>query len=207
MTVVSVVAGGWSFRGDGWLERSESLPGTVIGVNDAGLLLVRCDEIVSMDRLWTEGRWTAMCRLRRQAWIRVAALKRKTEQETIDNVDWLRMFACDNMSVKLSDDDVSIHGTNSGVCGVGRAWKHRPKEIYLFGFDMQPGPGGQAHWYPQYEWQPKTKGRRTDWAKEFNLIAHQFQERGVRVYNASSRSLITSFPRVTPSDLKLGEAG
>lgn len=197
--IVSVVAGGWSFRGDGWFEKADKLPGTVIGVNDAGTRLLRCDEIVSMDRLWTEGRWSMMQKLQRPAYIRQDALKKIPEAERVQ--PWLHPFKCDFRSWAFSDKPDTINGTNSGTCGVGRSEQHKPDEVYLFAFDMQPGPNNEAHWYPQYEWQPKVNGRKLDWAAQFKEIAAEFAARGIKVYNASSRSLITAFPKVTPKEL------
>ena len=47
--VISILAGGWSFRG---LD-PKRLPGLTIGVNEAALL-GETEITVSMDRLWTE---------------------------------------------------------------------------------------------------------------------------------------------------------
>lgn len=185
--IVSVIAGGWSFRGEGW-DRTE-LPGLKIGVNDAGVLL-EVDEIVSMDRLWTEGRWEVLKQLGRPSYIRNAALKRLDK-----NQQWLHGVECDHKSVVMSDSGGQLNGTNSGTFAINRAWQHRPRQIRLYGFDMCGGPKGEAHWYPPYPWaKPTTKLSRA-WIGEFRSLATQCKERGIEVLNCSQRSLITAFPK------------
>lgn len=63
--IVSIIAGGWSLKG----LQLHNAPGHVIGVNEAGVLL-DVDQIVSMDRLWTEHRWEKLRRLGKQTWLR-----------------------------------------------------------------------------------------------------------------------------------------
>lgn len=146
---VSVLAGGWSARGYD-LQR---LPGHVIGVNDAGIL-ARCDTVVSMDRLWTENRWSQLKALIRPSWIRAAALKNIPPQWP----DWLNRFDCDHTSAVMSDAPAVLNGTNSGLCAVNLAYQLRPEVLRLYGMDLARGPNGERHWYPDYPWQAPGKG-------------------------------------------------
>jgi hypothetical protein len=196
--IVSVVAGGWSVRGDQWnLKR---LPGHIIGVNDAALHLPKVDTVVSMDRLWTENRWDWLEGKQLPSWIRDAALKRVPTR----GLSWLRVFVCDHKSTELSNESYVLNGTSSGMCGFNLAYKMVPEVIYMFGFDMRPGPNGEQHWYPPYPWKsghstkPPTLKR---WAEEFHTAARQCREAGIRVFNCSSRSLITDFKRCLPSEV------
>lgn len=191
--VVSIVAGGWSVK---QVDQS-AIPGFIIGINDAALCLPRVDAVVSMDRLWTEHRWEQLRQLRVNAYIRKAALKNIKDRSW----PWLHVFECDHTSVVFSSHANVLNGTNSGVCGLNLGWQIAPRELYLFGFDMQAGPKGELHWYPDYPWETKgTKaGKFAEWAGEFRQIAHQFEELGTRVFNVSDCSRIVAFSKMSPT--------
>lgn len=196
--IVSVVAGGYSVRGDGWIL--EALPGYIIGVNDSALHLPRVDAVVSMDRLWTENRWDWLCEKRYPSWIRGAALKRILPV----NYPWLNVFDCDYKSVELSSNPKILNGTNSGMCGFNLAYTMMPRVIALFGMDFCLGPNGEQHWTPPYPWksgQSTKPPKLQQWSKQFKVIARQCRDAGIKVFNCSSRSLIEDFEKKTPAEI------
>ena len=187
--IVSVIGGGWSLKG----LQLHNAPGHVIGVNDAGVLL-DVDQIVSMDRLWTESRWSELCRLRKKTWLR---------QNCLLNIDehppWLHIY--DNERIPEMSS-TGLNGTNSGMVAINLAWYMKPKKVYLFGFDMCRSPSGESYWYPPYPWAPQggTKpGKYKEWAKEFDPIADAFRASGIEIVNASLVSAIPSFKKEDPA--------
>lgn len=197
--VISVVGGGWSFLS---VDRNR-LPGTVIVANEGSVLLPVVHHAVSMDRLWSESRWPRLDAMKRQTWLR---------RNAVQNIDWcgeerrwLHIFDNDHKSVTFSEDRQNLNGTNSGVCALNLAYILRPKELYLFGFDMCRHPNGRAYWHDPYPWAPivgATKpGKYAEWAAEFNQIALAFSTINTRVFNVSPSSKIMCFPKLTPKQL------
>lgn len=198
MSIISVVAGGWSVKGDQW--NLKKLPGHIVAVNDAALYLPRVDTVVSMDRLWTENRWDWLCEKKIPSWIRNAALKNCS----VLDKPWLHIFVCDHESTEFSSESYTLHGTSSGMCAFNAAYKMMPETILLFGFDMRPGPNNEQHWYPDYPWK---SGHSTkpptfkQWSKQFRTAAKQCRDAGIKVRNCSSRSLIEDFTKCLPQEL------
>lgn len=205
--IVSVVGGGWSFRK---VDHSK-VPGIVIAINDAGMLLRRkVDFIVTMDRLWTEHRWTRLDALRVPFYARRSALQNIKDWSS---QDWVHRFENTDEPISehenpFSDEVGTLNGNNSGVCGINLAYILRPDLLYLFGFDMSRDADGHPYWYPPYPWvrqHGNTKGgtkpaRYTEWARQFNAIALQFAAVGTTVINVSDVSKINSFRRMTPQE-------
>jgi len=196
--VVSIVAGGWSVFGDCWVLRS--IPGYIIGVNDAAIHLPKVDCVVSMDRLWTENRWDWLCEKKYPAWLRVNALKNVLSRD----MSWIHAFVCDHTRTEFSLDQQILNGTNSGMCAFNHAYKMMPEAILLFGFDMRPGPNNEQHWYPDHPWKSGQSTKTPTlkkWANEFHIAAGQCKRAGIQVVNCSSRSLITDFDRKSPAEV------
>jgi hypothetical protein len=192
VNIVSVLGGGWSAL---FVDRDQ-LPGYVIGVNDSAVL-AKCHLCISMDRLWTEYRWQNLASLGRGALIRDAALKNIPEPRP----KWLHPFECDYKSNTFSADETRLNGTNSGYCALNRAWQIRPRLVYLFGFDMNRSPNGNAYWYPPYPWAPQgaTKaGKYDQWMREMDEAARQFKAADIDVVNVSNTSSIEVFRKITP---------
>lgn len=206
--IISIVAGGWSVRGEGW--DTNNLPGHVIGINDAGIL-AKCNSIVSMDRLWTQGRKEKLETLQRRLYVRESVIRQTwkiKDGETIPH--WVRPFKCDHTSMNISEDRERLDGTNSGMCGINLAFhraRSRPTSaVFLFGFDMRRGPNGEAHWYDDYEWSAGkgTVGSKfSSWAGQFSGIKKKFESINVQLINASKWSLIDSLPRLQLDQLEL----
>lgn len=192
---VTVVAGGWSAS----QFNLRKLPGTIIGVNDAGVLLPVVDIIVSMDRLWAENRWDTLQATRKPTWLRRSTLK-KTEifcRPVLPT--WVTPFECDHKSTVLSDVPGTLNGTHSGFCALNLAYQLRPCQLFLVGFDMKRGPKGEAHWFQQYPWVDKhatSAGRFAEWAEQFEGAALQLKAAGIDTYLASNHTAVPLFKRI-----------
>lgn len=189
--VISVVAGGWSFRG----VDQRRVPGLVIGVNDAGTRLPICHTIVSMDRLWTEHRWEELKRLRRYTLLREACLPNIKERPW-----WLDVYKCDHTTSEIGGYR-QFNGTNSGAVAAQFALAFNPKVLYLFGFDMGVCPRTKRkYWYDDYSWVKPGAGvgNLHAWAKQFEPLAAEAKRRGIKVLNCSLASTIPVFKKVDP---------
>jgi hypothetical protein len=200
-STVAVVAGGYSFRAV--REQGLRVSGvSVIGVNDTGLL-IECNSVVSMDRLWAENRWSELCRLRRNTFLRRSAMQNIRERPA-----WLKVFDCENKPRAPSATLDRLEGNNSGLCALNLAYLDAittsARRIVLFGFDLCRGPKGEAHWYPDYPWtdgKSTPKGKLRDWASELSPFADACKARGIEVLNASLVSLIPNFPKRDPREV------
>lgn len=195
---VSIVAGGWSFEG---VDHAK-LPGIVIAINDSGIWLNKLpDYILSMDRLWTEGRWERLCGLSIQTYLRRDACK----NVLAGNRPWCRQFNCDIRNQTFSSEYLTLNGDNSGTCGLNLSWQMKPKELFLFGFDMCRSPDGKPYWYPPYAWASSrggtSGGKYKAWAKRMKAAADQFAAIGTRVFNVSPKSAIECFEKVSAKEL------
>ena len=188
MSEISIIAGGWSLSN---IDR-EKIPGFRIGVNDSGLLLP-CDKVVSMDRLWTENRWKKLCFWSRQAHVRRSAL-----QNIKDRPVWLSVFECDHKSSELTETLDRMNGINSGMCALNLAYILRPKRILLWGFDHKRG----GYWYKTPEWSQGTGDKRfKEWAGQYERAREQCEAVGIEVLNCNPDSAITAFRKIEPSTL------
>jgi hypothetical protein len=192
---ISVVAGGWSLGAIA--DQLHRLPGYVIAVNDSGVRLPRVDEIVSMDRLWTEYRWGDLCRLGKPTFLRAACLPNIKARPP-----WLQLYLCDWQSVEPSGIKGMLNGTNSGLVALNRARVLEPDRVILWGFDMGRCPStGRTYWHEPYPWSPKgatTEGKYRAWAGQFDAMARSFAAAGIEVLNASPKSRIPAFTKVKP---------
>lgn len=171
---ISILAGGYSATH----YDIQNLPGYVLGVNDA-CLYGKCDAYLSMDRLWTEGRWDWLCQNPKPAWIRDAAVKKIKQWPS-----WMTVFNCDYRSSVMSDDPTILNGTNSGLCAVNLAYQLRPSRIELYGMDLATGPKGERHFYPPYPWSPTsgtTTGKFQQWQRDLNSAIRQCRDAAIVV--------------------------
>lgn len=196
MRVVSVVAGGWSVKD----VPLDTIPGTIIAINDSAFHLPRYDICVSMDRLWTEHRWDFLRKQRRLTYLRRSAAQNCPHK----GLPWCHIFENDNApGVQLSDHDAVLNGTNSGACGINLAYILRPQVVYLYGFDMRRNKAGAKYWYPPYPWKYTTSDARyATWADEFSMIDAVFREAGIPVFNVSPGSAVRTFPRIAHHDVE-----
>lgn len=201
--VVSIVGGGWSAS----QVDLRTLPGLIVGVNNAAFYAPRVDVVVSMDRRWSEFRWPWIREQgeagKLQAWLRRSACKNLPEE-----FPWLRKFENDHTRSEFSAEPDTLHGTNSGGCALALAYALKPRTVYLFGYDLRPGPKGQGHWYGKNEPRgvaevgsaPIHTPRYASWAKEYHTPSLQFRVAGIDVVNVSDTSLITAFRKISPRE-------
>lgn len=187
--IVTILAGGWSASS----FDLRKLPGKVIAVNDSAYYAPRWDICVSMDRMWG---------MHRQDWIcRQSAKRFFLRRNALERYGWkdhphVTLFENDHESIVLSDDKNRFNGTHSGFCALNLAYKMRPADLYLVGFDMARGPRDEAHWFPQYSWVSKHAtgvGRLAEWSKQFEIAARQLKEARIRVHLCGANSAIRTW--------------
>lgn len=198
---ITIVGGGWSVRNVALTH----LCGLVIGVNDAAVHLPVVDIVVSMDRLWTEYRWSWLCRRAATAWLRRSATQ-NIDVTHATAAGWLTVFECNHECSDFTSIRGHLNGTHSGLCALNLAWQMRPSRVYLLGFDMCRDSKDRASWHPPYPWtQPTgaTSNRKyATWARQFEQAAGRFAAIGCDVWNVSPGSAITAFPRMTPDEYR-----
>lgn len=203
---ISILAGGYSVIDFG--IDLEKLPGKIIAVNESAIYAPRVDAICSMDRLWTENRWRQVCERAVPTWIRRSAI-----QNIADRPPWLTIFECNHESTDPFPmaEPVTLNGTNSGVCALNLAlrliikdgWPGKTPEIFLFGFDMQSGPNGEAYWHPSPPWQngkrSTSDGKYRTWSQQFAPIAEFARRLSISVFDCSPNGAIQNFRKLNPA--------
>ena len=165
----------------------------IIGVNDA-FLHAPVDIVVSMDRRWLEYRWEKLKEARLPTYARYSAYKVNLNGEFFGG---LRLFNCDHETDKFSENINDLNGRNSGYVAFNLAYINRPKNIYLFGFDMQGG-----YWYKDYPWtKEKKQNRSAEWIDGFKIAEKYCDLAGVNVFVVGD-SLINNFPKITFKEFK-----
>lgn len=174
--------------------------GYLIAVNDAAIY-TKCHVAFTMDRLWLEGRQLMLKVLNPpEVWYRKGTPKNFEPPNT-----W-NAFAHDaGYPTLMTKQHGRLNGSNSGTCALNRAFQLRPERVFLLGFDMQRGPKGEKHWYPDYPWAADGKsgtkrGTYNEWAQEFADIAMQFSRENIEVFNVNHRSLIEAFRTISFDD-------
>ena len=169
--------------------------GYLIAVNDAAIY-TKCHVAFTMDRLWLEGRQLLLKVLQPpEIWYRKGTPKNFEPPYT-----WNAFTHDKDYPTLMTKEHGRLNGSNSGTCAVNRAFQLRPERVFLLGFDMQHGPRGEKHWYPDYPWGNgggSKPGTLREWKEEFGDIAKQFKQEGIAVFNVNHRSLITAFPVIS----------
>jgi len=197
---MSVVGGGWSVK----KVDLTKLPGKIVAINDAAIHLPRCDYVVTMDRLWTEYRWTEIKKLDKPTWVRRSALKKVWEG---DGELWKNLIPFENdngKSGKFSENPAELNGNNSGACGLNLAYHLKPDHVWVFGLDMSR-KGKDVYWYPPYPWNPTgaTKdGHYENWAKLLEHMVQQLRARGTHVTVVTDYKWSKSVPMTTTDEFR-----
>ena len=193
---VLVIGTGPSLKGFD-LSRLRGL-GHVLGINEAWRDLPFADACFTVDTtfLWRRKReLTALAR--RMPFY--AAIPATTTQSHIpdpkfahvDGAIYLeRLTKCGPMSTNPSAIEAGGH---SGFGAVNLADLKRGKLIYLFGFDYTAG----HYCDDRYPDQPNNLRYLRGWMGNFNTALPGLKARGVSVINASPKSNMTTFPRIT----------
>ncbi len=173
--------------------------GHVIGVNDSFLHAV-CDYGISMDRLWIDNRLDRAKSLGLPLYLRRSAYRVNNSGKNFPNV---HLFDNDHTSDALSDHGGTLNGFNSGMCAINLAYQFKPKQIFLFGFDMTKKKKPQPYWYPAYDWpQARPEGntgeaKYIEWSRMFFTAAAQLQAAGIKTFNVSPESQVQAFEKIT----------
>lgn len=205
---ISIIGGGWSA---GRVDLSK-VPGHIVAVNNAAVYAPRVDSVISMDRKWANHHWGWLEQGgesgKFDVWLRKAAA-----QNHPGEWPWLHRFANDHTMAVFSEDPSILNGTNSGGCALAWAYAHRPKTVYLFGYDLRSGPNGEGHWYGKNEPRgiaevgsaPIHEPRYAGWAREYDAgPVRQFKAAAIEVINVSDISLIRGFRRLSPAQFNAG---
>lgn len=171
--------------------------GYLVAVNDSAIY-TKCDVAFTMDRLWLEGRQLLLKTLGPPT----VMYREGTPKNFTPPKQWVSYRHDEGYPTKMTVDPEKLNGSNSGTCALNLVYKLKPRRMFMFGFDMQRGPGGEKHWYPNYPWAVDDaagtkKGTYRDWTEEFTAIAAQFVKAGISVFNVNHRSAITAFPRIS----------
>lgn len=197
--IVSIVSGGPSAS----LVDLASVPGFVIGVNNAALHAPRIDAAITMDRRWSEAYWTWFKQKNEARWLDLY-LRPNNVLNISERPDWLHVYHCNHRTHVMSDEPGTLNGTNSGGVALNLAYAMRPKRLYLFGFDYCSA-SGHHHWFAKGETgrvgdYPIHANRYRNWAREFDDVGRQFKARGIDVINVSTQSVVTAFRKIAPKD-------
>lgn len=204
-SVIVVVAGGFSVSKITKEVRDNLVnEACVIGVNDSALHMP-VDYAISMDRKWLEGRHDAIKELGVDCYYRVCTAKNVKPQQP-----QFKPFFGNIWRAQMTLDPGHLWGDNSGKVALNLAYQLAPTRVFMLGFDMKPGPNGEAHWYAPYPWGGGTKpGKLRGWAGNFDYIAHQFESAGIELRNVTGNadSLITpeSVQRCSIKDFNSGD--
>lgn len=90
-----------------------------------------------------------------------------------------------------------VYGGNSGFQTIGLAYWRGIRDAVLLGFDMEHEPGTKKHFFGEH---PSAIDRHSpfgEWVENFTLAAPVMAKAGLRIVNASRRTALECFPRVT----------
>lgn len=194
MRDVIVLAGGHSVQSYNLRDIEER--GHLIAVNDSALY-TKCDVAFTMDRLWIEGRQLLLKTLNPpEIWYRD-----KTVKNFLPPSHWHCYWHSETTEpTHMEKEPGKLNGSNSGTCALNLAFQRANARVFMLGFDMQRGSGGEKHWYPDYPWNNGGGTKQAtleEWAREFDMIASHFKKAGIQAFNVNHRSLISAFPVVS----------
>lgn len=94
------------------------------------------------------------------------------------------------------DTSIVEAGANSGFGAFNFAVLKRAKKIFLFGYDYS---GGDHYCFDRYTHHPRNHNSHywPQWAKNFDLSAPIIKRLGIEVFNASPKSNVATFQKVT----------
>lgn len=182
-TEVFLVGGGSSLKGFDFTRLRERV---VVAVNDALLYLPWATAVFSIDAQWVENR---LHQLRTFAGSKYLAISPVNGLEA----NYLQKVR----GLELSEQWPVVHAAgNSGYGALNLAVLKGAKRIVLLGYDFY---SAKQHWHAGYRWVSTSAedGVYAHWAEHFTSALPQLNRLGVEVLNASPKSLITAFPKVS----------
>lgn len=196
-STIIIIAGGPSVRFYD-VRRLEGL-GFIIAVNDS-FLHAPFDAIVSMDGRWLFNRYEEMRKRNLSLW---ASLKHFSKWCSAGWV-WpgVELFKVNPDGKGLSDSFEQLNADNSGYMALNVAYLLKPKNIFLYGFDLthDSSAGDKAeHWYGCYPWRnvEKKPGLYQMWMPNHKQAAQQLALANINIYNVSPQSKIEVYPKMS----------
>lgn len=108
------------------------------------------------------------------------------------------VFGTDYAGLSAASDYIHT-GRNSGYQAISLAYLFGAVRVVLLGFDFMIGPRGERHWHGNH---PKGLGnggesRYRSWVHAMDVLAVDLKRTSCKVLNASRRTALRSFQRVT----------
>lgn len=164
----------------------------VIAVNDAHRLLPEADILYACDARWWDFHKGVQA-FEGERWTQTAAGGSDCAKR------WgLELVEGRPGNIPSLSGGAITHGGNSGFQAVNLAALQGARRIILLGFDMGCAPDGRRHFFGNHE------DARLNvlpafrlFVKAFTVAAPVYREAGVEILNASRRSALTCFPKIS----------
>lgn len=89
---------------------------------------------------------------------------------------------------------------NSGAAAIAIASHRGAARVTMLGYDCSKAPDGKVHWHGDHKRPLGNAGSINDWPARFAKLAQWLAKRSTVVQNASRRTALELFPRVTLED-------
>lgn len=189
---VVLVGGGRSLQGFDF-GRLLELDAHLVGVNESIFSLPRCDAGVTVDKVFIEKRFDRL-----KAKIATGMELIVATPAPIKNISATVLVR--QLTNKLSDEPhIVISCGTSGYGAMNVCYLKRARRILLLGYDYS---ADGLHYHEEYEWftPPKRADCWSFWATFYKSMLPQLDTAGIKVFNASPKSIIKAFPRGTIDD-------
>lgn len=165
--------------------------GITLGVNNSAFA-ASTDALFSLDSIWCEKMADHCLEFQGEAWCAV----KPSFKHWRPGVNYIERIRGDG----LSDDPRRVMGLTSGHGAINLAYHQGAKSIYLLGFDMKVGGHQEHHWHAGYAWNHfATEKLYAQWARSFEKMLPQLENRGIQVINLNPESQIQCFPKCPPA--------
>lgn len=115
---------------------------------------------------------------------------------------WVRRWALSKARGLTTAGPLS-HGNNGGYTAISLAWRLGARRIFLLGYDMKLGPGGEGHWHEDHPNGPmRERTLREKMAPYFNDLARDLRRQECEVTNLTPGSALYAFPHGNLDDFK-----
>lgn len=167
----------------------------VIAVSDAWAMLPSADVLYACDGPW----WTVVKNgARRIQHIRASFDGELwTQQKLMAEQLGLRHILGSNDEGLTTRPDAINNGKNSGYQAMNLAYLFGAKRIVAVGLDMQKGANGEQHFFGDHPYPLDNRIDFDDCKRRFVRLAKDLEEAGVDVINASARTALKCFRRVS----------
>lgn len=94
----------------------------------------------------------------------------------------------------LGKDGLIHTGNNSGYQAINLVYLFGAKIIFLLGYDMQR-TDGKSHWHGDHPGNLNRHSNYPKWIENFQKLASDLKEEGVKVVNATRKTALNCFPK------------